>query len=380
MSLFYLNKPGVEILSLEETHIEPILAMMNKEGWYYYDRYELRRYLNLNQDCFVLLKNRNVIGSLFTTNYDNQAWIGNIVVANQERGKGLATEMIRNVIAYLCEEKHVQNFRLGSVPLAIDLYKKAGFHAEAFTTAQEVDLPLKAKLGQVDMGKHLQIERITVQDLEAIAKIDEQYFKSNRLLFLTDLYHDSIKAGCLCLRERGRIVGFLMIRRRQVSKKEGGFTHGPEYAYRLGPSCVQPEYGIHGFKALLQKAILAVNEDVKQLTGSAKMYVVFPKNADKTEIYKETRGLAEAMGMNEKMNLDQIFDEHDLIFGAPKSEKNEAQSSYMKDLGFHQEYFEQIMSHSSGESKNTSYNQKKTRDTIADPEGIFASATPGDKA
>ena len=182
------------------------------------------------------------------------------------------------------------------------------------------------------------------------------------------------------MKERDRIVGFLMTRRRLVSKKEGRFAHGPDYAYRLGPSCVLPEYGIHGFKALFQKAILAVNEDVKQLSGSAKMYAVFPKNVDKTNIYRETRELAEAMGLKGKMNLDRIFDEHDLIFGAPKSGKNEAQSRYMKNLGFHQEYFEQVMRYSPGESKNTSQNQKKTRDTKADPEGIFASATPGDKA
>jgi hypothetical protein len=63
---------------------------------------------------------------------------------------------------------------------------------------------------------------------------------------------------------RGRIVGFLMIRRRQASKSQGCFAQGPYYAYRLGPSCVMPEYGIEGFKVLFQETIGPVNEEMRQ--------------------------------------------------------------------------------------------------------------------
>ncbi|MBW2206446.1 MAG: hypothetical protein JRG79_06005 [Deltaproteobacteria bacterium] len=182
------------------------------------------------------------------------------------------------------------------------------------------------------------------------------------------------------MKDQGKVVGFLMLRRRQASKDEGHFAEGPDYAYRLGPSCVLPEYGIKGFKALFQEAIRAVNEEVRQLGGSARMYAVFPKNADKEEIYEDTRELAKAMGMDANMNLDSVFDEHDHIFGAKKSTKNEEQWKYMESLGFHQEYFEQVMSYTPGKAVNTQPAQKNAEETRADPEGIFASATPGDKA
>jgi hypothetical protein len=52
----------------------------------------------------------------------------------------------------------------------------------------------------------------------------------------------------------------------------------------------------------------------------------------------------------------------------------------MESLGFHQEYFEQIMSYVNGEAVNSQSAQKKAEETRADPEGLFASATPGDKA
>jgi ribosomal protein S18 acetylase RimI-like enzyme len=328
----------------------------------------------------VLLKDGGIVGSIFTTNYGNQAWIGNIVVAKEARGMGFATKLIRGVIDYLCENKQILTFRLGSVPLAIGLYKRTGFHAEAFTTAQEADLPLKVEDEEINLGERIKVERLNAHDLEAISEIDERYFKSKRLQFLRNIYNDSIKESCFCLKDQGKIVGFIMIRRRQASKDEGHFAQGPDYVYRLGPSCVLPEYGITGFKALFQEAIGAVNEGVRQLGGSAKIYVVFPKNANKNEIYEDTRELAKAMDVDVGMDLDRVFDEHDYIFGAKKSTKNQEQSKYMKSLGFHQEYFEQVMSYTPTEAANIEPTQRKAEQTRADPEGIFASATPGDKA
>ena len=380
MTELTINMSGVKILRLHEEHIYGIIELMNKEGWYYYDYHELKRYLNLNQDCFTLHKDGRIIGSIFTTNYGNQAWIGNIIVAKEVRGMGLAAKLIRRVINYLRESKHVLTFRLGAVPLAIGLYKKVGFHAEAFTTSQEAELPIRAEYEKMKLGDNIQVEKLSIHDLEAIGEIDEQYFKSNRLQFLMNVYNDSIKESCFCLKDQGKVVGFLMMRRRQSSKDEGRFAEGPDYAYRLGPSCVLPEYGVNGFKALFQKAIRAVNDEVRQLGGSARMYAVFPKNADKEETYQDTLKLAKAMGMDANMNLDGVFNEHDHIFGARDSIKNEEQWKYMKSLGFHQEYFEQVMSYTPGEAVNTQPAQRKAEDTRADTEGIFASATPGDKA
>jgi ribosomal protein S18 acetylase RimI-like enzyme len=380
MTEIIINAPRVKALSLHEEHIDEIVALMNKEGWYYYDHHELKRYLTLNQDCFALLKDGRIVGSIFTTNYGNQAWIGNIIVAKEARGMGFAAKLIRGVIDYLRENKHVPTFRLGAVPLAIGLYKKMEFHAEAFTTSQEAELPLKAEYEEMNLGENIQVERLDAHDLEAIGEIDERYFKSKRLQFLMNVYNDSIKESCFCLKDQGKVVGFLMLRRRQASKDEGRFAEGPDYTYRLGPSCVLPEYGISGFKALFQEAIRAVNEEVRQLGGSARMYAVFPKNADKEEIYEDTRELAKAMGMDANMNLDRVFDEHDHIFGTQKSTKNEEQWKYMESLGFHQEYFEQVMSYTPGEAVNTQPAQRKAEETRADPEGIFVAATPGDKA
>jgi len=380
MTELTLNIPGVKVLRLHEKHIDEVINLMNKEEWYYYDHHELKRYLNLNQDCFTLLKDGRIVGSIFTTNYGNQAWIGNIIVAKEARGMGLAAKLIRGVIDYLYENKHVLTFRLGAVPLAIGLYKKVGFHAEAFTTAQEAELPLNAEYEEINLGANIQIKSLEKHDLEAIGEIDERYFKSKRLQFLMNLYNDSIKESCFCLKDQKKVVGFLMLRRRQASREEGHFAEGPDYAYRLGPSCVLPEYGINGFKALFQKAILAVNKEVHQLGGNAKIYAVFPKNANKEEIYQDTRVLAKAMGMDTNIKLDRVFDEHDLIFGAQKSKKNKEQWKYMENLGFHQEYFEQVMSYTPGEALNTQPSKRKAEETRANTEGIFASATPGDKA
>jgi len=374
------NLPGVEIRSLREEHLDSIVELMNLEGWYYYDRHELLRYLALNQECFTLLESGRIAGSIFTTDYGNQAWIGNIVVAKDLRKRGIAAGMIRGVIDHFSINRQVRTYRLGSVPLAIGLYKKIGFHAESFTTAQAADLPLNTASVEIDTGKSIRVEPIRAHDLKAIAEIDKRYFKSERLGLLSHLYEDSIKKCCVCLKDRGKVVGFLMLRKRQASKKEGRFAEGPDYAYRLGPSCILPAYGIDGFKALCQEAFRVVNEEVDQLRGNARIYTVFPKNAVKDEIYRDTQELAESMGMALDPSLHGIFDEHGLIFGARKSEKNDAQWQYMESLGFRQEYFEQVMSYTPGETAVMQGDPKMAEMTQADPEGIFASATPGDKA
>ena len=322
MTVLTLNIAGVKVLRLNEKHIDEVISLMNKEGWYYYDYHELKRYLELNQDCFSLSKDGRIVGSIFTTNFGNQAWIGNIIVAKDVRGMGLATELIKFVINYLYKNKHISTFRLGAVPLAIGLYKRIGFHAEAFTTSQEIELPLDVGCQDMDFDGNIQIEKLQAEDLELIGELDESYFKSKRLKFLQKVYSDSIKDSCFCIRDQNKLVGYLMIRRRKASKKEGGFVEGPDYVYRLGPSCVLPSYGMKGFKALLQKSISAVNEEVRQLEGKSKMYVVFPKNANRQNIYEETQELAKAMGMNSNIDLDSVFDEHDLIFAEQKSIKN----------------------------------------------------------
>ncbi len=93
MAEIIINTPGVKALRLHEEHIDGIIELMNKEGWYYYDHHELKRYFTLNQDCFTLLKDGRIVGSIFTTNYGNQAWIGNIIVAKEARGMGLDSEL-----------------------------------------------------------------------------------------------------------------------------------------------------------------------------------------------------------------------------------------------------------------------------------------------
>ena len=64
--------------------------------------------------------------------------------------------------------------------------------------------------------------------------------------------------------------------------------------------------------------------------------------------------------------LNEIFDEHEHLFGVHRSAKHDEQWSYMQRLGFHQEYFEQVMSFTPGEAVNTDPAQRKAVETRAD--------------
>lgn len=376
MTEFAIEIPGFQISRLTEAQIDEVLALMNLEGWYYYDQRELRRYLKLNQECFTMLKERHVVAAVFTTDFGNQAWFGNIIVAEAFRGMGLASRLIQDVMRRLFEYRNIRTFRLGAVPLAIGLYQKLGFHAEGFTTAQEVALPLKAEFVTAELDEKVSLMPMSEADLPAVAQLDAACFQSDRLSLLTALFDDSVRGSCVCLKEQERVVGFLMIRRRQASKSEAHFAEGPDYVYRLGPCSVLPEYGVDGFKAMFQYAMAAVNEQVAQHGGSATMYVVFPRNADKADIYRDTQELA--MGMS--LDVESVFDEHAEIFAARASAKNDKQWQYMKAMGFHQEYFEQVMCCYLDETGAPCSSPEMASLTRADTESLFASATPGDKA
>ncbi len=375
-----LSVSGVMIQRLRKHHISGVLRLMNAEGWYYYDHRELMRYLEMGEDCFALIRDGDIVGSIFSTNYGNQAWLGNIVVARSERGKGFAGHMIREAINHLRKERRVPTFRLGSVPLAIGLYKQLGFRPEAFTTAHEATLPLRLDV-PISPDKGAEVEPLREIDLNAACDIDALIFKSRRDRLLRRLHRDSLPGSRVCLFKGGRVVGFLMIRRRLNSKTESGLSEGPEHAYRLGPCCVLPEYGINGFKMMFEKAIEAVHDEVRESCGTAKIYVVFPKNPVKKEILDDTKALSREMGIRATdQDLERVFDQHARLFEAPKSQKNEDQWKYMRSIGFHQEYFEQVMSFNPDEETGSAQRSIETSTSAADPEGIFASATPGDKA
>lgn len=324
MADIYVDKKrDMRLVTFSQNHIGPVLRLMNQEGWYYYDGKELERYLKLNETCFTLVHDSEIIGSIFSTNYGNQAWLGNIVVSGKVetgrspaepaeflyRNKGYAGKMIRHVMNILCE-KGIQTFRLGSVPTAIGAYRKVGFQAESFTSAQEAALPIFAGNDIPTLDQHLTIEAMTLDDLKSgVIRIDEMYFKSNRSRLFIELFQDSIRKSCLCLKDRGRIVGYIMIRRRTLLKEEGGFAEGPDLVYRLGPSCVLPKYGIDGFKALFTRAIRPVNREVENSGMSARMYAVFPQNANRKRIYADF----EALGGD---SPEAVFNEHDHIFKA----------------------------------------------------------------
>jgi GNAT superfamily N-acetyltransferase len=378
----------ISLVVFTEAHIRPVLQLMNQEGWYYYDDRELRRYLKLHQDCFTLLHGDKVIGSIFTTNYTNQAWLGNIIVSAKTeakpataeptrflyRNRGYGSMMIKHAMRVL-GAKGIRTFRLGSVPTAIGVYRKAGFRAEAFTTAQEASLPIDTEMEIADTGESsLSIVEMTADDLAGdVARIDGACFKSNRHDLFKELYRDSIRESCLCLKNGNTTVGYIMIRRRSVTREEGGFAEGPDLVYRLGPSCVLPEYGLEGFKMLFHQAIRPINGEVERSGLAAKMYVVFPQNGTRERIYQDFK----AMGGE---SPERVFTEHDHIFAGNHSTKNDALWSWMKSIGFHQEYFEQSMCVTPGEAPNWAAQRAAAQPTMADGEGIFASATPGDKA
>jgi hypothetical protein len=118
---------------------------------------------------------------------------------------------------------------------------------------------------------------------------------------------------------------------------------------------------------LLRQALRAINDEVAQLEGSAKITILFPMNTDATTV-------------TPAQPPSWVRDSPRIASTDKTPAKNDAQRQLMAELGFRQEYFEQVMAYAPLASSRHGARTSSADKTRPDPAGLFASATPGDKA
>ncbi|MCK4328456.1 GNAT family N-acetyltransferase [candidate division WOR-3 bacterium] len=76
--------------------------------------------------CFVAWKDKERVGIVTTTTYDDYAFIGTLIVKKEERGKGIGKELMNHAIEYL-QQRGIKTIELDGELVAISLYKRLGF-------------------------------------------------------------------------------------------------------------------------------------------------------------------------------------------------------------------------------------------------------------
>ena len=139
------------------------------------------------------------VGMVATTSYGEVAWIGNLIVDPETRGKGIGAALTVHAMNYL-KSQGVENIRLDSVPLAIPLYRRLGFVDEYWSMRY---------MGEARPQPVTGVEPMRESDLDEVSHLDFKHFKSPRRGHLEYSFRLS-PSLCFTARNGGELIGYIM--------------------------------------------------------------------------------------------------------------------------------------------------------------------------
>jgi ribosomal protein S18 acetylase RimI-like enzyme len=156
------------------------------------------------------------VGMVTTTSYGEVAWIGNLIVDPQLRGRGIGAALMVHAMNHL-KGRGVKSIRLDGVPLAIPLYQRLGFRDEYWSMRY---------MGEATPHPVTGVEPMRKRDLDDVADLDLSCFNAPRRGHLEYVYRLS-PGLCFTAREKGRLVGYIMAREGSDRVKVGPWICEP---------------------------------------------------------------------------------------------------------------------------------------------------------
>jgi len=202
---------------MKPTDLPFFMQLMDLVGWGMIPR-DYERILAFSPEgCFIASENKKDLGMVATTNYGNIAWIGNLVVQPETRGKGIGGALMRHAIDYLISTG-TRAIRLDGVQPAIPLYRRLGFKDEYWSlrytgtaTHHETDCtPMKP------------------EDLDTVSKLDKQVFKDDRRHIL-EYFYRLYPELCYTTYENDKLVGYIMAKEGASNTKIGPWIAEPDH-------------------------------------------------------------------------------------------------------------------------------------------------------
>lgn len=106
--------------------MDALLCLTEAEGWLC-DRREFMLYQRLNLAMgLVIVDGARVIGCVTAFVHSHQAWVGNLIVHPELRGRGLGTALLEKAIDWI-SKKSIETILLTSASRAETLYRRLGF-------------------------------------------------------------------------------------------------------------------------------------------------------------------------------------------------------------------------------------------------------------
>jgi ribosomal protein S18 acetylase RimI-like enzyme len=220
------------VRQMEERDLDFAAECTATEGWTTEIRTEFEGFLAHDpKGCLVAEAGGQRAGICVATPYGSAGFIGELIVAQQWRGRGIGRHLMECALRHL-HSRGVRSIFLDGVPLAVPLYERLGFR----TIARSLRF-----VGTMSGSAHRAVRPMKTGDLPAVLELDRGAFGADRSFFLQRrlaLYPELSKVSeC-----RGHVAGFILGRR------------GPDWV-AAGPWVVRP--GIEDPVHLLQSFALA---------------------------------------------------------------------------------------------------------------------------
>jgi GNAT superfamily N-acetyltransferase len=126
---------------------------------------DFRRMLTLQpRGCFVAIDDDHLAGLTTTISYERElGWIGNVVVAENHRRKGIGSSLVKAAVAHLAGSR-VHRIGLNSFPEKVSMYERLGFETvDQFATLSFLRRPSERALKDLEIP----FSRILIADRSA---------------------------------------------------------------------------------------------------------------------------------------------------------------------------------------------------------------------
>ncbi len=224
--MFYVKKMLPE-------DFEFAVRLTDTEGWNFIEQ-DFKFMVELEPEgCFVLLDDSERIGIVTSISFDRIGWLGNLIVADKYRKRGVGALLVGRVIRYLTS-KNVKAVGLYAYMDTIPFYEKLGFKYDSdfiVLDGKAFSSPVKTNLKEAEK-----------EDFQKIIDYDSSYFGASRKKLLEKILHNKNNLCYLSI-ENEQLLGYI------TAKVYEGFAE-------IGPLVCQQErsdIAIDLVKAVLNK-------------------------------------------------------------------------------------------------------------------------------
>lgn len=163
------------------------------------------------------------LGIVSTVNYGKIAWIGNLVVLPESRGKGIGAALMNHSMRYLFDAG-VESIRLDGVQLAVPLYRRLGFKDEYWSLRY---------VGVASRNDVSGVEPMVSSNLKIVGDYDESVFKGSRHEIIEYTYDKNPELAFTAW-DGDRLVGYIMAKHGKTNIKIGPWiSESPDVAEKL---------------------------------------------------------------------------------------------------------------------------------------------------